>query len=74
MHTLLPVLLMLWQPSATPQATENPCPLTEAQVTQVTGLKVVSKELRPWTFGVTQCVYTMERGTVQFQQIGRAHV
>lgn len=48
---------------------EDPCPLTEAKVTEVTGMKVTKKELRPFTFGVTQCVYLMESGTLQFQRV-----
>lgn len=48
---------------------EDPCPLTEAKVAEVTGMKVTKKELRPFTFGVTQCVYVMERGTLQFQRV-----
>lgn len=48
---------------------EDPCPLTEAKVTEVTGMKVTKKELRPFTFGVTQCVYVMESGTLQFQRV-----
>jgi hypothetical protein len=48
---------------------EDPCPLTEAKVTEVTGMKVTKKELRPWTFGVTQCVYLMASGTLQFQRV-----
>lgn len=68
MRAILPFVLMLL-PLATPQTKDDPCLLSEAQVKAITGISVVGKELRPWTFGVTQCVYKMERGTVQFQRV-----
>ena len=48
---------------------EDPCVLSEAKVTELTAMKVLKKELKPFTFGSVQCVYTLESGSVQFQRV-----
>lgn len=48
---------------------EDPCVLSEAKVAELTEMKVLKKELRPFTFGSVQCVYTLESGSVQFQRV-----
>ncbi|MBL8939429.1 MAG: hypothetical protein JNM69_33015 [Archangium sp.] len=59
MRDLRSVAVLSWCLSsiAFAEPAEDPCPLTEAKVTEVTGMKVTKKELRPFAFGVTQCVY-----------------
>ena len=70
MRALIPLAVLCLPAHALAEPTaEDPCPLTEARVAEVTGMKVTRKELRPFTFGVTQCVYVMERGTLQFQRV-----
>jgi hypothetical protein len=68
---LTPMLLTLCASSvlAAPKA-EDPCPLSEAKVTEPTSMKVLRKELPPpSTFGAQPCVYTLESGTLIFSRV-----
>ncbi len=42
------------------------CPITEARLAQVTGQKVTRREVQKSMWQTTQCVFTLENGTVQF--------
>jgi hypothetical protein len=53
------------QASAPPE----PCPMTEAQMSAATGMNVVKRETTRSVWQTTQCVFTMESGTVQLMRL-----
>ena len=51
MRALIPLAVLCLPAHALAEPTaEDPCPLTEARVAEVTGMKVPRKKLRPFTF------------------------
>ncbi len=68
--TLVLALAALPSFAAAPaDAPADTCPLTSEQVAKATGQKVQKRELQTGLWGATQCVFTMESGTVQVSRV-----